>query len=256
MIGGKSRQKKIAFGDEICILGFQTRVPRLLTWLKCIGLAAGGVWLCHAASAQTYPVTNTYNFTVNKTIPDGDPSGLADTETLDLSGQQLFNITDLQVTLNITGGFNGDYYAYLVHDGSFVVLLNRVGKTAANPVGYADSGMNITLSIGAPDIHTYQTVSNPGGGALTGTWGVDGRNVDPATVVDTDPQTTSLESFVGDDPSGQWTLFLADLDYGEQGQLASWGLVVTAVPEPGSLGLLAVGLSVMAGVRLWARRRS
>jgi subtilisin-like proprotein convertase family protein len=206
--------------------------------------------------AQT---TTNVTFTVNQTIPDGDPSGLANTQTLDFSSIPNFSfITDLTVTLNISGGFNGDYYAYLVNNtGGFAVLLNRVGKTASNPVGYSDSGMSITLSDASPNnIHTYQTVSNPGGGTLTGTWAPDGRNVDPSVVTDTSPITSTLGSFDNTSPSGTWTLFLADLDYGEQGTLQNWTLTVTAVPEPSSITLGILGLGVCFGLRRLARRRA
>ena len=32
------------------------------------------------------------------------------------------------MTLNLSGGWNGDLYAYLVHNSGFAVLLNRVGR--------------------------------------------------------------------------------------------------------------------------------
>jgi PEP-CTERM motif len=64
----------------------------------------------------------------------------------------------------------------------------------------------------------------------------------------------SLVAFYNDRPSGEWRLFLADLDYGEHGTLTSLGLVVTAVPEPGTMSLLAMGLGGVAGMR-WLRRR-
>jgi subtilisin-like proprotein convertase family protein len=208
-----------------------------------------------AVMGQT-TLTNT--FTVNQNIPQGSPSGLANTQTLNFSSVPNFSsIVNLSVTLNISGGFNGGYYGYLVNNsGGFAILLNGSGKTAGNSLGYADSGYNITLSATGNDIHTYQTVSNPGGGVLTGLWQADGRNTDPATVVDTDPQNAPLSLFNGTSPSGQWTLFLANLDYGEQGQLVSWGLVITAVPEPSSVELALVGLGIFFGARRLVRRRA
>jgi len=223
--------------------------------MKSAVLAAVVLCLAAVAPGQT---TTTNTFTVGQNIPQGDPSGLTSTETLNFSSVPNFSsIVSLSVTLNISGGFNGGYYAYLVNNsGGFAILLNRPGTTAGNSLGYADSGLNITLSDASPnDIHTYQNESNPGGGALTGTWAPDGRNVDPATVVDTDARTALLSSFAGLNPSGQWTLFLADLDYGEQGQLVSWGLVVTAVPEPSSVALALLGLGIVLGVRRLTRRR-
>ena len=212
-------------------------------------LAGGG------AFAQT-TLTNT--FTVNQAIPDGNPNGLANVQHLDFSAVPQFNdITGIQVNLNISGGFNGDYYGYLEHNGvGFAVLLNRVGVTSGNSAGYSDAGMNITLADSGADIHTYQIVLNPGGAALTGLWAPDGRTTDPSTVLDTDARTALLSSFLGEDPSGEWTLFLSDLDFGEQGQLVSWGLVITAVPEPGTMALVLLGAGGIFGARRLLRRRS
>jgi MYXO-CTERM domain-containing protein len=220
-------------------------------------IAALIVFVPGGLMAQTVMSTN---FTVNANVPQGSTSGLASTETINFSSVPNFNsIVDLTVTLDISGGFNGGYYAYLVNNtGGFAILLNEPGTTAGNSLGYADSGFNITLSDTAAngDIHLYQTVSNPGGGVLTGTWAPDGRNVNPATVVDTDPRTALLSSFIGTNPSGQWTLFLANLDYGEQGELVSWGMTVTAVPEPPSGVLAMLGLGVFFGMRHFIRRRA
>lgn len=43
-----------------------------------------------------------------------------------------FTIT---VTINLTGGWNGDLYAHLVHESGFSVLLNRTGRSLADPDG-------------------------------------------------------------------------------------------------------------------------
>jgi subtilisin-like proprotein convertase family protein len=225
-------------------------------WKKSIILVALG--LCTAGVVEAQPTTNV-TFTVNQAIPDGNPSGLANTQNLNFSSIPNFSsIVDLTVTLNISGGFNGDYYAYLVNDtGGFAVLLNRVGRTSSNPVGFSDSGFSITLSDASPNnIHNYQSVSNPNGGMLTGTWAPDGRTADPSVVLDTSPVNTSLSGFNGTNPNGQWTLFLADMDYGEQGTLQNWSLTVTAVPEPSSVALAVLGLGICLGVRRFVRGRA
>src|SRR5580698_1840488 len=103
--------------------------------------------------AQT---TETYTFTTNRLVPDGNPSGLSDVRVLNSA---IANITSMTVHLKTTGEFNGDLYGYLVHSNGFTVLLNRPGKTASNPYGYADSGFDVTFQDGAAngDIHLYET---------------------------------------------------------------------------------------------------
>jgi hypothetical protein len=83
--------------------------------------------------------------------------------------------------------------------------------------------------------------------------GAAGRYVAPELVVDTDPQISLLNTFNGTDPNGSWTLFLTDVDFGDQGTLANWRLAVTAIPEPSALTLLGLG-GVACGMRLLRRR--
>ena len=113
-----------------------------------------------AATASAQTVTNSTNYVVNAPIPDNDLTGVADARTFDSSIQ---SITEVRVTLNISGGFNGDYYAYVTHDGGFAVLLNRAGRTATDAFGYPDSGFNVTFDDAASsgDIHTYRLTLNP-----------------------------------------------------------------------------------------------
>lgn len=217
-----------------------------------VTLVAGlaGCAMTGSSQAAQTPVTVTNTFMVGQVIPDGSSSGLSDTRILDFSGQNLFSITELTVSLNISGGFNGDYYGYLVHNGGFAILLNRPGVTVSDSLGYGDSGLNITLSDSSPnDIHNYRSVQNPGGGVLTGTWSPDGRNFDPSLVLDTDPRSAFLSSFVGEDPSGEWTLFLSDTDFGDEGILVSWTLTITAVPEPSTYALAFAGLGTLLAAR-------
>lgn len=197
----------------------------------------------------------TATFAPNVLIPDGSIVGVADTRTFNSA---ISTITEVRLTLEIAGAnaFNGDYYAYLSHSSGFAVLLNRAGKTSGNPFGYADSGFLVTFddTPGSPDIHGYQALVNPLGGALTGTWGSDGRNVDPATALDTSLRSATLAAFDGLDPNGAWTLFVADLSPLGEGRLLNWQLEVTgatAVPEPGT----ALGAVACVGTLFIRRRR-
>ncbi len=158
----------------------------------------------------------------------------------------------MTVSLYLSGGYNGDLYAYLRHGTDFAVLLNRAGRTASDVFGYSDSGFQITLDDTAanPDVHNYQLTFNPAGGVLTGTWQADGRNVPPAGSFDNSPRTAGLGVFNTHDANGDWTLFLADVSPVGTARLDSWTLNVTGVvPEPTAYGL-AMGATALR-VCLW-----
>ena len=163
------------------------------------------------------------------TIPDGNPTGWASTATVD---GELPTVWDVTVTLKISGGYNGDLYAYLSYGGALVPLLNRVGKgTGSEPTysfGYGDAGFNsVTLAdSGSVNIHNYG-----GTGVPTGTYAPDSGGVKFA------------HSFRGLAANGTWTLLFADLSSGATSTVDSWSLNITAVPEP-----INVALAVFGGV--------
>ncbi len=189
---------------------------------------------CPRLGAQT---TETNSFgNLNATIPEGDPAGMINIQTVNSAITKLLS---LRVSLCVAGDFNGGLYGYLRHvQGgvtNFCILLNRVGRTASDPWGYADCGFNVLFDDAAPqgDVHAYETIINPPAGTpLTGAWQADGRNVDPFLVLDTTPRTTYLSSFTNSNPSGDWTLFLADVSYGTTNMLVSWGLLFTGPASP------------------------
>lgn len=200
-------------------------------------LAATALMLTAFANNSLAQTVDTYRFSaVNRPVPDGHASGLSDRRTIDSS---VARISRLRVTLSITGEFNGDLYAYLRHvtpgTTNFCVLLNRPGKSATLPSGYADSGLTVTLDDAAPagDIHNYRSTSPVAAATpLAGSWQPDGRNTNPQTVLETSPRGTTLGSFIGADPDGEWTLFVADLEAGGTNLLASWELEVTGPTAP------------------------
>jgi len=186
---------------------------------------------------------------INQTITDNDSIGYVSTQTI--SGMAGTSLTDISISIALSGAtaFNGDYYITLQNDFGFAVLVNRIGKTAANPLGYDDNGMDLTFSIAGADIHTAGDVA--GDGTLTGTFAADGRITDPDTVLDTDARTALLDSFLSSNPNGEWRLFIADLSSGGEAQLNSWSLDLQAVPEPTTLALV----SLSGGLLLVINRR-
>ncbi len=201
------------------------------------------------APAQT--MMQTFAYSPDAAIPDNSTVGVSDTETI---ATPIISISSLQLTLDITGSpsaYNGDFYAYLTNGIGFCVLLNRTGRTASSSCGYADNGFNVTFADSATngDIHSYQLTLNPAGAALTGTWQPDGRNVNPANSLDTSPRTAMLGSFTGENPNGNWTLFVADVSPVGTGTFEDWSLQITGtvVPEPQTWALVGVG-TVLLGM--------
>jgi subtilisin-like proprotein convertase family protein len=211
--------------------------------------------------AALYQYNFNSGFANGGAVPDANVNGWSDTRNIsDISVSEPY-IADVNVTLNISGGYNGDLYVYLTHSGGFSVLLNRVGRTSGNSFGYGNSGFNVTLDDQAAtttDIHSYQTVSYSlnGSGQLIGDWRPDGRDSDPATVLDTDSRTSPLTVFNNLDPNGNWTLFVADLSSGASSTVVDWGLYIQAVPEPAHYALYcALGLLAISAIRTWRERR-
>ncbi len=206
-----------------------------------------------AASAAVFTATWNSGFSSGTSIPDGLATGWMDVRSLPVPADHV--IIDVNVSISLSGGFNGDLYAYLTHPNSpgVAVLLNRPGRTAGNPFGYSDSVLTITLDDAAAngDIHTYQSAA----GYVTAIsnnspWQPDGRTASPFLVNGTEPRTAMLSTFNNMAPSNTgWTLFIADLASGDTATVASWGLTVTTVPEPDA------ALLALTGIALLTRRR-
>ncbi|HEV2696098.1 MAG TPA: PEP-CTERM sorting domain-containing protein [Verrucomicrobiae bacterium] len=220
--------------------------------LTCLTMA---LLFAGLAQGQTYTYSSG---TLNTLIPDGNLNGMTTSGTI--SGLADAVITDVSVTLDISGGFNGDLYAYLVGPGGqMAVLLNRVGMSSGNAFGYSDAGFNITLNQSGANIHNYQSggTYTLTGGQLTGTWAPDGRHIDPQSApsaFDAASTAANLAQFNNVNPNGSWTLFLADVSSGGQSTLVNWGLTVVTVPEPQTWAMLAGGAATLLMFRRRARR--
>jgi subtilisin-like proprotein convertase family protein len=199
--------------------------------ISAVALAPGG---SATANVQGTPYTKTFNTGSSVgTIPDGNPVGVTFVGTV--SGTPSGGIVGgLTVGLNISGGYNGDLYAYLVApNGTLVVLLNQPGVSGSNPFGASGAGMNnITLQDAATGQGSIQNVTS--GSVLSGSYNAAG----------------TLVSFNGSVADGTWTLFFADMSSGGgTSTLDSWSLNIEAVPEPvnvalGIFGMLLGGLAL------------
>jgi subtilisin-like proprotein convertase family protein len=221
------------------------------------------VLLAGAVTLPAQSFTNTYSSSPNMTVPDGNPVGL----NLNISAMPGGVISQVTVNLDITGGWNGDLYAYLAGPGGgFAVLLNRTGinsdgSSFTDMAGYSDAGFNITFddNAGNGNIHYYENTVNPGGGQLTGVWMPDGENVDPTgdevgtSAGMADP--AMLASFNGLNPNGTWTLYVADLSSGNTSTVVSWGMTIVTTPEPEMMTYATIGLLSLLVVNHWKQRK-
>jgi len=223
-----------------------------------------GLLLTGVVQAQVETYTQNVGESGGGWLDDGQPYGASFVQTIHSSS--FVSLTNIAVTLNISSlNANGDVFAYISNNvsGKYAVLLNRPGWNNINQAGYRDNGYNVTiddLAGASRDIHTYHVtlglaLNGTLGTPLTGSWSSDGRTsfVDwtGPTVLDvnnSDPRLATLGTLdkAGLSPSGDWTLFIADLSSGGDVVLNSWALeLMGVVPEPSSVLLLAGGLPAL-----------
>lgn len=223
----------------------------LASSFKRLRFAAGVLLLLIPATSEADPVATPVveTWSVGTLIPDGDPLGYSDTRMI--TDSLIGRITRLSVTLETTGGYAGDLFATLSHDSGFSVLLNRIGRSSTNLSGSGASQLALILRDDAlTDIHGATAV----GGAITGVFQPDARDVSPLSVYDTSPRTADLSAFDGLSADGSWTLFVADVAGADVTRLDRWGLTIHGlVPEPSAASMLVAALSAFVLMRRRAR---
>ena len=215
-----------------------------------VGLSAG-LLLGAASQGAIYS-----SGALNEVIPDynsttSTPGEWADSITVgDLTGLE---IADVTLTLNVSGGWNGDLYAYLSYtpvtgSGSLITLMNRPGYPA-NTYGYGDAGFNGTI------------LSDAGTGNVQNYGGNGGAALGAVAYKPNDGSTTFASAFGGKDANGTWTLYFSDLEAGSDSTVLSWSLNLDVIPEPTHIalgifgGVLALGGLVRSGrLRGWLNR--
>jgi subtilisin-like proprotein convertase family protein len=188
---------------------------------------------------------STFSTSPGTTVPDGNSTGIA--STINVSGQGSV-LVSVSVTLNISGGYNGDLVAYLNYGGTSVTLLDRpgllTGGMGTTPgVGYTTAGYNnVTLSSG--NLGNINTTASPATDG-TGTYNPAGTG------------GVTFANFQTMNPNGNWVLTIADLNGNDTSfsSLDSWSLNLDAVPEPVNvaLGIFAALMLAVAGFRRFRR---
>lgn len=185
------------------------------------------LFLLTATLAQA-ALTVSQTFSPGVEISAGNPVGVVEAESFTAAGagNQVLGIT---VGLNISGGYNGSLYAYLVApNGTLVTLMNEPG-TSVDGFGAESSGMNITLSDAG--VTSIQDVTGGYGTTLTGTYQAD----------------QTLGTFDNSSANGTWEIYFADLTSGGGDPvLNSFTLNVEVVPEPVTQAL-AIFLALLLG---------
>src|SRR5204862_37983 len=104
-----------------------------------LGVAANGLSMSYTNTGGSAGTFDAFNYTVSTGfanggyVSDNNPSGWQDSHSVSGLGSSL-SITDVRVSLNISGGWNGDLYGYLLYQpagsgtGTLMVLLDRVGQ--------------------------------------------------------------------------------------------------------------------------------
>lgn len=195
---------------------------RISFGILAVMLAAAGA---RGSFIETYTESYSGAATV---IPDGNPVGI--TSLLPVGNTpSAATINSLTVTLQVSGGYDGNLVAYLVApNGTMVSLLNQPGGA---PFGNPTLGMDITLQDGAPAITSSSSLAS-------GTYSAAG----------------TLGNFDGLNANGTWDLFFADVvSGGGTATLTGWSLDVNeVVPEPVNGALMV--FAVLGGL-WWVGRR-
>lgn len=174
--------------------------------------------------------------------------------TLDVAGL-LEPIAQLAVTFtNIVHGHPADMDALLVGPGGQnVMLMSDVGELLSEADSTIDQ-VTLTFRDGAAPLpatvritsSTYAPTNYQG--IVEEIAEMDRNSPQPPPL---GPYGTTLSVFNGLNPNGTWKLFVQDDAEDESGELQSWSLTVTTVPEPISTLFLLAGAGALC---LRARR--
>lgn len=170
----------------------------------------------------------------------------------------ILQITDIRVGLRLQGttpgaGFASEMFVSLNKDlGASAILLNQVGLSTVDAVGFGYDGWNVSFQDSAAnsDVHVGLLES----GVLSGDWEPDGRLLPEDTL-----RPYMLSALLGGAGDGTWYLNVADLAPGGDMRLIEWSITLSGftsqsfVPE-GSTWASGVAVVLLGGAWVLHRR--
>lgn len=177
-------------------------------------------------------------FASSVVVPAGEPGG--DT------------VAGVEVDLDMSHTWVGDVVVKLDGPGGLITLLSRPVFAEVGDDGTGCCGDSSNLVIGS-----LQTFVDGGSISAENLGLAQPSSADPIPAQTLDPHggtvagdTSLLATYAGDSAVGTWTLYVGDSAGADLGNVSSWTLRLTTVPEPTSLSLLALG-----GLALLRRKR-
>jgi subtilisin-like proprotein convertase family protein len=217
---------------------------RLLVAVAMLAFAAAG-W------AGTYSFSNTNAISISDS---GNPPTVADLypSTISVTGLDGQNISHLTITLSgFSHSFPSDLDIVLAGPGGQLsMLMSEVGGNTRSPV----SNLTLTLDDSAADSLPIDSTLISGTFRPTRQFPTLSFELPSPAPAGSSSAPAALSIFDGTDPDGNWTLFAVDESSPDSGTIAlGWSMDIATVPEPGMVGIAALGLGCITALRI--RRR-
>ena len=196
---------------------------------------------------------------------DASAVGVGNAFSGTITGDPSAQVVAAAVTLNISGGYNGTLYVYLIApNGTETILMNGGAYGAGNNLSL--SGANITLASAAfvdgntvntaPGYASINAVDDTAHNSGTPNYQLTGTYLPYQSLLYQDPASARWPGVpTGPYADGTWTLGLLDFTAGDAPlTLNGWSLELTVVPEPVplALALFTAMLLALAGIkRYW-----
>ncbi len=152
-------------------------------------------------------------------IPDNDPEGVSRTLTVPDNQGVLIGAV---VWVELSHHFAGDLIVTLSHGATTVPLVVRVGRTGSGDGDSSDfQGRYVFADQAAGDLWPAAAAAGAAEAIAPATYRPTGPWAGSA------PLAASLDSFIGNDPAGTWSLSVVDSKANDRGTQIRWGLVLT-----------------------------